>query len=56
MGRKYTFLTNNYTYPNKLNINDYMETFKTWDGPCPLGTPQNMRYFIVLFGGSTFFY
>lgn len=29
--------------------------FKTWDGPYPLGTSQNMRYFIDLFGGSTFF-
>lgn len=32
-----------------------METFKTWDGRYPLGTSQNMRYFIDLFGGSTFF-
>lgn len=30
--------------------------FKTWDGPYPLGTSQNMRYFIDLFGGSTFFH
>ncbi len=30
--------------------------FKTWDCRYPLGTSQNMRYFIDLFGGSTFFY
>ena len=29
--------------------------FKTRECRYPLGTSQNMRYFIDLFGGSTFF-